>query len=161
MRSFEFAIKMELDGEKYYTEQAKKHMNTDLHTIFLTLAEDERKHANILKDRVNKLTPDLLSTTSYSEYKNVFQQAGDFDSAIKETPDQLDIYYFALDKEKESIELYREMLAETTDNIDKEIFEFLIREEETHYAILEDMASHVSRPKEWVESAEFGLREEY
>ena len=161
MGSFEFAIKMELDGEKYYTEQAERHKDTDLHTIFLVLAEDERKHANILRDRVNKLTPNLVSTTSYSEYKNVFQQADDFDSAIKENLDQLDVYYLALDKEKESIDLYKEMLAEATDENDKEMFEFLIKEEETHYAILEEMASHVSRPKEWVESAEFGLREDY
>ena len=53
------------------------------------------------------------------------------------------------------------MLAEATDEQDKEVFEFLIKEEETHYSILEDIVSHVSRPIEWVESAEFGLREEY
>jgi rubrerythrin len=161
MRSIEFAIKMELDGEQYYTEQAEKHKNTNLHTVFLTLAKDERKHANILKDRLSHLTPELSDTTSYSEYKNIFKQAEDFNSSIKETLDQVDIYSFAMDKEKEAIELYKELLANATDEQDREIFEFLIREEETHYAILEDIVSHVSRPSEWVESAEFGLREDY
>lgn len=161
MRSLEFAIKMELDGEKYYLEQAEKYKDTNLHTVFLELAKDERKHAKILRDRANLLTPDLLGTTSYDKYRNVFQDAGDFDSAIKETLDQLDVYYLAMDKEKESIDLYREMLSEATDQNDKEIFEFLIKEEEIHYAILEELSSHVSRAKEWVESAEFGVREEY
>ena len=53
------------------------------------------------------------------------------------------------------------MLEKATDEKDKEIFRFLIKEEENHYLILEDMASHMGRPEEWVESAEFGLREEY
>ena len=58
MRSYEFAIRMELDGEKYYMEQAEKHKNSGLYTIFLTLAKDERKHAQILEDRM-KHDPDL------------------------------------------------------------------------------------------------------
>ena len=161
MHSLEFAIRMELDGEKYYTEQAEKTKGTRLHTIFLLLAKDEGKHAKILQDRANQLTPELLDATSYSEYKNIFQQADDFAIAIKESPTQLDVYNFAMDKEREVIELYKEMLEKATDEKDKEIFRFLIKEEENHYLILEDMASHMGRPEEWVESAEFGLREEY
>src|SRR5690554_323275 len=138
MRSYEFAIRMELDGEKYYMEQAEKHKNSGLYTIFLTLAKDERKHAQILEDRMKQLTPDLSETTSYDEYKNVFQDAPDFQNAIKETLGQLDIYYLAMDKEKQSIELYKEMLEDAKDEQDKEVFSFLIREEETHFNILEE-----------------------
>ena len=64
-------------------EQAEKHKNTNLHTVFLTLAKDE-ENMLISKDRLNKLTPELLDTTSYSEYKNIFEQAEDFYSSIKE-----------------------------------------------------------------------------
>jgi rubrerythrin len=161
MRSFEFAIKMELDGENYYREQAEKHKANGLYTIFLNLARDERKHAQILEDRMKQQTPDLTETTSYDEYKNVFQEASDFQNAIKETLGQLDIYYLAMDKEKKSIELYKEMLEEAKDEQDKEVFRFLINEEEIHFNLLEELWSHLNRAEEWVESAEFGLREEY
>lgn len=161
MRSFEFAIQMELDGEKYYMDQAEKYKYTDLHTIFMILAKDERKHADILRDRVAQLTPDLLGTRSYEEYKNVFQDVNDFNSTIKENLDQLDVYHLALKKEKDSIDLYKEMLSGATDEKDKEILQFLIKEEETHYTILDEISSHVIRAEEWVESAEFGIREEY
>ena len=106
-------------------------------------------------------TPDLTETTSYDEYKNVFQEASDFQNAIKETLGQLDIYYLAMDKEKKSIELYKEMLEEAKDEQDKEVFRFLINEEEIHFNLLEELWSHLNRAEEWVESAEFGLREEY
>ena len=103
----------------------------------------------------------MSDTTSYTEYKNIFEQAEDFYSSIKETLEPVDVYLLAMEKEQEAIDLYREMLSEASNEQDKAIFEFLIKEEETHYAILEDIVSHVSRPIEWVESAEFGLREEY
>ena len=88
MRSYEFAIRMELDGEKYYMEQAEKHKNSGLYTIFLTLAKDERKHAQILEDRMKQLTPDLSETTSYDEYKMCFKMPG-FSKCQKETLGQL------------------------------------------------------------------------
>ena len=109
MRSYEFAIRWN-SMVKYYMEQAEKHKNSGLYTIFLTLAKDERKHAQILEDRMKQLTPDLSETTSYDEYKNVFQDAPDFQDAIKETLGQLDIYSVARDQEQHSIELYKEML---------------------------------------------------
>ncbi|HZJ58601.1 MAG TPA: ferritin family protein [Clostridia bacterium] len=161
MRSYEFAIQMELDGERYYMEQAEKHRDSGLHTIFLTLARDERKHAQILKDRMKQLDTVLSETTSYADYKNVFQDTPDFHNVIKDIPDQLDVYSVAMDKEKESINLYKGMLEEARDDGDREVFRFLIHEEQIHYNLLEEIWSHVNRAVEWVESAEFGLREEY
>ena len=49
MNTFEFAINMELDGEKYYTGQAEMNEGNSLKTVFLMLAKDERNHSEILK----------------------------------------------------------------------------------------------------------------
>ena len=49
MNSIEFAINMELDGVKYYTEQAEINKDNSLNTVFLLLAKDEGNHARILK----------------------------------------------------------------------------------------------------------------
>ena len=67
----------------------------------------------------------------------------------------------ALEKEKESIELYEKMLEDAVDEKEKMLFKFLIKEEKEHYKLLNDLVLLVSRPEEWVESAEFGLREDY
>lgn len=67
----------------------------------------------------------------------------------------------ALDKEKQSIDLYNEFLSEATDDIDKQLFSYLMRQEMDHLTIIEDMVMFVNHPEEWVESAEFGIREEY
>ena len=48
MKSLEFAIQMERDGEKYYLAQAELYRDTDLETVFRMLAKDENDHARIL-----------------------------------------------------------------------------------------------------------------
>jgi len=65
----------------------------------------------------------------------------------------------ALEMEKKSIELYTKLLSEAAD--DRELFAYLIKQEQGHLAIVEEIIKLVNRPNEWVEAAEFGEREEY
>ena len=161
MNSMEFAINMELDGQKYYTEQAEINRDNDLNTVFILLAKDEENHARILQNKFNDLTYELQDNKTRSNFKNVFKETPDFKNKIKEIPSQLDLYKFALEKEKQSIDLYKKLLSESTDDITKKLFEYLIKQEVEHFAILEELVLLVSRPDEWVESAEFGRREKY
>lgn len=161
MNYLEFAIKMELDGEKYYREQAEKNKENILYSVFIMLAEDERSHAEILRNKANELSYELKDSKVLTEYENVFESADDFESEIKAIPDQLDVYKMALKKEEESIELYEKMLSEAANDSEKTLFKYLIEQEKTHYAIFDELISHLSRAEEWVESAEFGLRDEY
>lgn len=161
MKPLEFVIKMELDGEQYYLKQAKINEGNSLKTIFLNLARDERKHANILENKAKELDYELKDSKTLEEYKNVFEDLDDFQVEIKEIPSQLDAYRMALEKEKESIELYEKMLEDAVNEKEEMLFKFLIKEEKEHYRLLNDLVLLVSRPEEWVESAEFGLREDY
>ncbi|MDR3601486.1 MAG: ferritin family protein [Desulfosporosinus sp.] len=161
MNIIEFAIKMELEGEKYYSEQAEINKGNSLSTVLLMLAKDEAMHAEIIQNKANKLPYDLKQTETLAEAKNVFSDIGVIKSEIKHFPDQLDVYRVALEKEKESITLYQKYLSEATDDESKKLFEYLIKQEEGHYAIIDQLVTLVSRPEEWVESAEFGLRADY
>ena len=71
------------------------------------------------------------------------------------------MYHAALELEQRSIDLYTDLRAKAADVQTQSLFEFLIQEESRHYQILEDVFRFVNRPNEWVELAEFGLREEY
>lgn len=161
MDILEFAIKMELEGEKYYTEQAKMNKDNSLSTVFLLLAKDENIHAKILENKVNKLSCDLKQSETLSEAKSVFNDLGTLINELKQVPNQLDVYRSALENEKESINLYRKYLSEATDNESKKVFEYLIKQEEDHYAIFDQIVTLINHSEEWVESAEFGKREEY
>ena len=161
MNILEFAIKMELAGEKYYNEQAEINEDNSLSKVFRMLAKDENMHAMILENKINKLAYELIKNETLSEAKSVFNNIEAITGGIKQIPDQLDAYKLALENEKESITLYRKCLSEATLDESKRLFAYLLEQEEDHYAIIDQIISLIVRSEEWVESAEFGVREEY
>ena len=161
MEILQFAIAMELDGEKYYSAQAAKNEGNPLQTVFRSLAKDEAKHAMLLQSKVDSTPYTLVDHDDLTGQLSLFYQSDDFKNAVEALPDQVEVYMTALDLEKKSIDLYTDMYGKASDNEAKELFNFLIEEEKHHFAVIEELYHHVNRPNEWVESAEFGVREEY
>ncbi len=159
MNGIELAIDMEMAGKRFYLEQAEKTVDGGLKSIFHTLAEEESIHARILKHKAETLPYELVDT--YSEIKNIFLEIGSYKDIIKQIPDAFDIYSMALENEKKSIDLYQQMLKETSDENDRKIFEFIIEQEKDHCKVMEQLVELVNRPNDWIESAEFGIRKEY
>ncbi len=161
MKDLQFAIQMELDGMEYYKQQAEKNKDNDLHTVFWTLMKDEEYHAKLIKDVFNDTVYELANTESVSQAENVFKNLGDFKDEIMAVPHQIDVYKEALKREKESVELYTGMLKEASGDKEKILFEFLVGEEKKHYSVINNLIAELMKPEEWVEDAEFGIREEY
>ncbi len=158
MQLLNFAIEMEEQGMQYYREQAEKNRENSLYIVFNRLAEDEKHHAALIKNKLNHL-PYQPEGSVMSTAKNIFDGLPNFKVNAKSNPEQLDVYRMALEMEKQSIDLYKKLLSKSKD--DKDLFEFLIAQEERHYEIMELLVKLVGRPNEWVESAEFGIREDY
>lgn len=161
MDQLRFAINMELDGEKYYLEQAEINKDNSLSTIFKFLAKDERKHAAILENKLNNLPYELEEDEALAAFENVFEGKPEFKLETKTHPKQIDVYRLALKKEKESIDLYQKLQEEADDKEGKELFEYLVEMEKQHYRILDEIVQHLLKAEQWVEDAEFGLREIY
>lgn len=157
MNSLDYAIEMELDGVRFYKELALIVEGEKLHEVCSSLARDEEIHAKILTDKKADKKVCLEERPALIA-KNVFSGTDDF-RIDKNYTAQLDVYKVALDKEQKSIELYQKMLSEMPE--DRDIFEYLIRQEKEHYSLMEEIIKMVNRPNEWVEAAEFGIREEY
>jgi rubrerythrin len=156
MNIFDYAVQMEVDGENFYRKQASRNKNSKLNKVFMSLAEDEKKHAEIIKEKLAG-KDFLLNEANIETDKNVFSDATGLDYE-KGFTNQSDVYEKALEMEEKSINLYKNLLTKSVD--DKDIFEFLIKQEEEHYRIIEEISIMVNRPNEWVESAEFGMRVE-
>ncbi len=160
MNTLDFAIKMEVDGEKYYSEQARLNQNSSLEVVCRMLAKAEQRHAELLQSMLDGLTFELSDEDSYTKIRNIFEDIGDFKSHIKKTPGQLDFYRAALEKEKQSIDLYTSLLKDAVDLNEKELFKYLIEQEKEHFSIIDELVTMLRHAEEWVESAEFGLRNE-
>ncbi|MFO7611492.1 MAG: ferritin family protein [Clostridia bacterium] len=160
MNILDFAINMELEGEKFYRDQAKSHSGKGIKAVFNMLADDEKMHARILQSKKDKSEYRFIDS-SLSGYGDIFRNEEKFRSEIKEIPDQIDFYRLALEKEKESIDLYRRLLSESEDIDETDLYGYLIEQEEKHYNLIYDLITLLERTESWVESPEFGIREEY
>jgi rubrerythrin len=162
MNTLEFAIQMEMEGRKYYLEQANKNQdNAALNKVFNLLADSEKEHENLLRKRLNNEEYILDEVSSTNKVKTVFHGLKDYEASKIRSTTQLDVYRLAADIEEKSIKLYQEMLKEAKDDKDRRLFEFLLEEEKQHLVLFEELVKMLTRPEEWVESAEFGLREDY
>ncbi|MHB8130891.1 MAG: ferritin-like domain-containing protein [Mobilitalea sp.] len=161
MNTIDFAINMELEGQKYYLEQMDINKDNELYKVFSILAKSEKEHAQLLmKYKVKEdLDQNNFSDFIRPEIKTVFKELKGFPK--EHATKQLDAYRLASEQETKSIELYQEMLLKATEPRDQELFEYLIRQEKEHLNLFEDLVVMLIRPDEWVESAEFGVREDY
>ncbi len=161
MNILDMALSLEYDLEKYYKEQADLYKGSGLDIIFSLLAREESNHVSLLRSKADNLSYNLVESSILTESKSLFKNLDDFHSDIVALPTQLDSYRFALDKEEESYKFYKNAATESTDYSLKEIFQYLIKQENNHCLVLEEIIKLLTRAEEWVESAEFGIREEY
>ena len=161
MDIYEFAMKMEKDGEGYYRELAEKTVNVGLRNIFTMLADAEVVHFAIFQKMQQRQGVKAPRTKILSQVKNVFQkmkeEEKDTDSAITQTA----LYKKAQQVEKESRDFYLKEADEVKDPDQKEIFLRIADEEKKHYLILEGITDFVSRPQTWLENPEWYHLEEY
>lgn len=161
MTKLEFAIQMEKDGRQYYLEQANKNKDNALNKVFSLLANSEKEHEELLSKRLNKEEYSLKEDDNFKDIQSVFNGLKDYEASPIRNTTQLDVYSLAVDIEEKSIELYEDMLKAAENSDDRKLFEFLIKEENKHLVLFGELVKMLTRPEEWVESAEFGLREDY
>jgi len=160
---FDFALKMELDGEKYYRDQAQKVKYDDLRIVLEGLADDELRHYKIIQSARNQVFKYLEADPSLSKTKNVFADVSALknkSSIARLKDEQMDIYRAALVKEEESVALYKKMKEEAKNPEEKPIFERLMKEEERHVEVIDTIIEMLNHVRDWNESAEFNRQEE-
>ena len=160
MDIYEFAMKMEEDGESYYRELATKTVDNGLKNIFTMLADAELVHHNILKKMKENEKVKVAHTKILSQAKNIFEkmrEEKDTDMNITQT----ELYKKAREIEKNSRDFYLKHADEVNDPDQKEIFLKIADEEKKHYFILEEISNFISRPQTWLENPEWYHLEEY
>jgi rubrerythrin len=159
MNIFEFAKKMESDGEGYYRELAGRVGNEGLRNILNMLADDEVKHIRIVESMARAEKAEMTETTVLDDAKNVFEKmkGRPFDTNIG----QVDLYQKARDLERQSVEFYTAKSAEVDSAHHRELFQKIAEEERKHYFLLENIMNFVNRPASWIEDAEFNHLEDY
>ena len=160
MDIFDYALQMEKDGESFYREIAQKTSNEGLQKILTMLDDEEVKHYQVI-ERMKQDKYQMTETTVLDDARNIFIKMKDQDETFEPDQEQAELYLRAQEIEKKSQQFYQEKAGQTDKDDQKKLFERLAKEEEKHYFLLENIIAFVSRPKQWLENAEWYHLEEY
>ncbi len=156
MSIFDFAMQMELDGEKLFRELAEKASNTGLKKIFTFLADDEVNHYNVFKNIKDHSSLDIEESTILEDSKNVFAQMKiSGDNEFNADAEHKEAYQLALDMEKKAYIFFEEKAIKTNDPAEKKLLLAIAKEERRHFRLIEGIIDFVSQPETWLENAEF------
>ena len=107
------------------------------------------------------ITPDLAETTVLSSARDDFAKMRKSAENFNVDINQIELYKKAQNIEKQSENFYLQKANEIPDEYQKELFQKLAEEEKKHYFLLDNIIEFVSRPKQWLENAEWYHLDEY
>ena len=159
MDIYEFAMRMEQDGERFYRNLADECSSPGIARILTGLADDEAKHYRIVRDMAEDVESDMAETTILTDAKNVFarMQGTSFDLGGL----QVDVYRQAQEIERRSREFYEEKADQVTRPGTKAVLLEIAEEERRHFFLLDQIIEFMNRPRTWIENAEFNHLEAY
>lgn len=164
------AMQIERDGYKFYQEAAERAVGERGKKMFLGLADDEERHLRLLLIEYQAVE----SGHGWIDPTQALEQDFDFDPANPdlpgdEYPEPLPIFTparqpslggdvaaleFAMETEQLSYDLYKGAAAEQTDPAARQAYEFLAKEENHHYEILQSSRDYLVDNQTWWDSEE-------
>lgn len=158
MNVFEFAMKMEKDGQNFYEAEAAKTNNPALKKIWQQLASDEVKHYEIFKrfrdgDVLEAKAMSELGTQILNTAKTVFEQLPKSDFHFGD--DVIAAWTKAQKLETDTEHFYRDKAKEEKLPEVKHAFGLLADEEHKHVVLIEHVLEFLHQPKSWLDDAEW------
>ncbi len=154
------AIALEERAETNYRSAAETTTDSSAAKILTVLADEEAKHANALRTmNVGSLEADATLIDEARDWIGGSIEGGV--GSISTDAELLEVLRQAMEIERATAVFYREQGVLSGEPEIRALFERLATIENAHYQLLSSLVEYYDRPNEWIESAEFGLREAY
>jgi rubrerythrin len=161
MDIFKFAMEKEKFSEDYYRQLSSKTSNKGLSNILTMLAEEERKHFNIIQQMQQKTPQQKTDTNILGNARDVFEKMRQSAESFSFDVTEVELYEKALNIERESRKFYLEKSNEATNSSHKEIFKRLADEEQKHLVLVQGIRDFVAKPQWFLENAEMYRFDDY
>lgn len=161
MNIFDYAMQMEKDGEAYYRQLAGKCHIQGLKKILNMLADDEVGHYNTFEKLKKGIDAEVPGSMVLENAKNLFQDIKETETGFDFDVSEIELYNKAIEIEKKSEDFYREKANEAEQPGLKFILLNIAEDEKKHRFLLKNTVEFLSRPKTWIENAEFNHLDEY
>lgn len=138
------ALKLEQEGREFYLKAAEETLNEKGRAMFLSLADDERMHAEMVLRQLHSLEGGgsyvllpVLSVRPIDLEAKIFPpERAEIEKRIGLDPNELDALHVALENEMRSYDLYRAAAKATEDEAGRRLYEWLTNAELTHFNLL-------------------------
>jgi len=162
LEALKLAVKTELDIRKFYLDSADKMKNELAKKVFLFLADEELRHV----DEIHAFNH------SIHEGEEPMVKAGPEDEAIKRAEeffitsmktisektiagqDDIRVYELGLQMEQNTYNFYKQAAGKAEHPNVKKLFEFLMKEENAHYALLSNAINYLKDPADFFQDQE-------
>ncbi len=141
---YQFAIKIEENGEKFYREQAKKAKLNEVREIFSFLADEEVKHKKVFEEllsKIEKYQPPEIYPGEYFSYLKAYAEEFIFPKGVErevESQDPVSAIEFGIRRELDSIMYYLEMKGVVPETQHAEL-DKIIEQERAHFIKLSNL----------------------
>ena len=155
MKSYDYAMQLEKDGEKFYLEASSSTASPGLSSILIMLAAAERMHYAAF-ERMKKNEPVTVAATAiFTVAKNVFVRMREEEGWKGMSISEIGLYQKAQEIEKATETFYLEKAEGLKGQPQERIFRQIAEEERKHIFLLQNIIDFVSRPENWLENAEW------
>ena len=154
MNAYEYALKVERDGEKYYRELAQRSPHQGIKSVFNILADEEVKHVQVIEGMMKDANVDVSSFDMVLETRTIYETLHKNKESVDFNKDEIKFYEEAIAREDGAEKFYLEKAEEACNENEKEIFLKLAAEEKKHGEILHNILEFIQEPN-LVAAAEF------
>jgi len=139
------AIINEMEGEKFYREAAQRTKNSDTANSFLHLAEEEKRHQDMLRDMADQIAKGqnvildgiLQGVPSPQIFSAV--KSGDLEDAL-----EISVFHIGILIEKASMDFYRQAAQTTSIESARSLYEHLADWERHHLDEMENVYDFIT-----------------
>jgi len=157
LAAYKSAIQLEKEGQRFFSDSAKKSQDKLGREVFEFLAKEELKHIESIegfrKSRregrsfaMEAVISKSGAETLHSGIEKIFKE---LQKEAKPTAADLEVYQLGMNFEARGVSFYKKVKEQATDLRAKELFAFLVGEEQKHYKILEDCYNYMENPGEY------------
>ncbi len=151
------ALEMEEKGFKFYGKAMAECRNALGQNIFTMLQHDEQLHIERIKSIFSQMLDLGVWTDDWKKFPTeprdlgqVFRKlAAKYGAEINANTTDLEAIDVGLDFEHKSVQFYEAELARATNAIEREFAKAMVKEEETHFALLADMKLYYTDTESW------------
>jgi len=152
------ALLNEVEGEAFYRLAASQTEETELASVFMHLADEEKQHQEWLRELISQIQKDQgFKISAWNEQGQTIKSPGIFKlDKLAEVPRsglEMSVFHIGIMMEKTSMDYYREAATHTNIPEAHQLFEMLAGWERNHLDTLE--ASYDTLKEEWWEHQGF------